>query len=96
LSSTRLSEISFPTPFAVSDIVVPARVIASPLSPIFAAPLSVVTPFTVSVLFPRSAPVTVRSLFTVVVPVPAPNEIVVAAPPTFNVVVTVLNRATAL
>jgi len=77
---------SLVAPVAVRVIVVPERVIASPPSPIFAIPFAVSVPLAVSV------PVEVSALFTVVVPVDAPSETVVAAPPTFRVVALVLKR----
>jgi len=79
-------------PFNVRKLV-PVVLITTPLAPVGVkvdsalaanAPLAVVVPVTVA------APKTARSLFTVVVPVPAPIPMVVAAPPMLRVVAFVL------
>ena len=79
-------------PFKVRKLV-PVVLITTPLAPVGVkvdsplaanAPLAVVVPVTVA------APKTARSLFTVVVPVPAPIPMVVAAPPMLRVVAFVL------
>ena len=94
--STHRAEPAVPgvvSPFNVRKLV-PVVLITTPLAPVGVkvdsalaanAPLAVVVPVTVA------APKTARSLFTVVVPVPAPIPMVVAAPPMLSVVAFVLN-----
>ena len=82
--STALRVMSDPAPVVCRVSELPSMVIASPPSP------SVITPLASKVPLAVRVPVAVKALLTVVVPVPAPIERVVAAPAKLTVVAVVL------
>jgi len=84
--STALMVMSDPAPVVCKTKEEPSMVIASPPSPRVTTPLASKVPLAVRV------PVTVKALLTVVVPVDAPTERVVAAPAKLTVVAVVLIR----